>query len=116
VYENYENERVKLMDTYDNFTGLVRNSTLCRVFGCRRFFERKGVIFCTEGCTHCSRKAGEPAPPFEERDFDDDWDATTVLMQVVGPPPANVVIRRWRWDPEANENVLETYPEEVKDK
>ena len=84
---------------------------MCRVLGCRRFVGRRGLIFCTEGCTDCSRKAGDPAPGFEEHDIDDDWDASTVLMKVVGPPPANVVIRRWRWDPEKGANILEAYPE-----
>ena len=115
VYETYEKQRLKQAEIYENFTGPVRYSTLCRALGCRRVFGRGGLIFCTEGCTDCSRKGrGEPAPPFEEHDFDDDWDATTVLIKVLGPPPPNVLIRRWRWDLEANENVLETYPEEVK--
>jgi len=71
------------------------------------------MIFCTEGCTHCDRKAGDPAPPFEVHDFDDNHDASTVLMKVLGPPPPNVVIRRWRWDPEKGENVLDVYPEDA---
>ena len=81
--------------------------------GCRRFFGRKGVIFCTEGCTDCDRKAGEPAPPVEHHDFDDELDASTLLMQVLGPPPPNVVIRRWRWDPESQRNILDVYPPEM---
>lgn len=79
--------------------------------GCRRFFGRKGVIFCTEGCNDCSRKAGEPAPAFQDNDFDDAWDANTVLMEVLGPPPANIVIRRWGFDSETGESVLKTSPE-----
>jgi len=31
-------------------------------------------------------------------------------MKIVGPPPPNVVIRRWRWDTEKGENVLDIYP------
>ena len=78
--------------------------------GCRRVFGRKGLIFCTEGCcSNCDRKAGEPAPPLAEHDIDDEMDASSILIKVVGPPPPNVVIKRWRWDPEAGENYLETY-------
>jgi len=83
------------------------------MLGCRRVFGRRGVIFCTEGCNHCDRKAGEPAPPFETHDVDDYYDAASVLIKVIGPPPPNVVIRRWRWDPEKGENVLEIYPPEA---
>lgn len=42
-------------------------------------------------------------------DFDDECDASTVLMKVLGPPPENVCIRRWRWDPELQANVLDEY-------
>ena len=112
VYEKYEQERVKQIENYENFHGPVLNSTLCRACGCRRCFGRKGCCFCTEGCTGCDRKAEEPAPPFEAHDFDDDWDASTVLMTVIGPPPPNVVIRRWRWDPETGENYLSVFPED----
>jgi hypothetical protein len=31
-------------------------------------------------------------------------------MKVIGPPPPNVVIKRWRWDAEKNEYFLEIYP------
>ena len=81
------------------------------MLGCRRVFGRRGVIFCTEGCNNFDRKAGEPAPPFESHDVDEYYDASSVLIKVLGPPPPNVVIRRWRWDPEKGENVLETFPE-----
>jgi hypothetical protein len=70
---------------------------------------RKGVCFCTEGCNHCDRKAGDPAPPLDVHDFDDECDASTILIKVLGPPPANVCIRRWRWDPELQKNVLDEY-------
>ena len=61
-------------------------------------------------CNNCNRKASEPAPPFEEHDIDDDWDASSVLFQVLGPPPKNVVIRRWKWDPEKKEHFLWVHP------
>lgn len=64
------------------------------------------MVFCTEGCTDCSRKAGDPAPAFEDNDFDDAWDAQTVLIEILGPPPANEVVQRWKFDPEKNKNVL----------
>jgi len=105
---------------YEQYTGAVRNSTVCRSFGCRKFFGRGGFCFCTEGlCAGgCDRKATDPAPPFEDHYFDDDWDASTVLETVIGPPPPNVVIRRWRWDPEMQKNVLhessEVAPTETK--
>lgn len=34
-------------------------------------------------------------------------------MKVLGPPPKNVYIKRWRWDPEAAENYLEVYPTDI---
>jgi len=112
IYGRYDEDCRNQIERYRKFTGPVRASTLCRIAGCRRFCGRKGFLFCTEGCHHCNRKAGEPAPPFECHDFDDDFDASTVLMKVLGPPPPNVLIKRWRWDPEKNENVLETIPEQ----
>lgn len=115
VYKTYSTETESQVENYKNFYGPVRYSTLCRAFGCRRVCGRKGCFFCTEGCRDCNRKAGEPAPPFEVHDFDDDWDASSVLMKVIGPPPENVVIRRWRWNPETKENALETYPEGLKE-
>lgn len=115
VYNQYEKERVKQVESYQDFHGPVRNSTVCRSMGCRRVFGRKGFIFCTEGCCqhnyHCRYKnRNEPAPPFAQHDFDDDWDASSVLFHVLGPPPENVVIRRWKWDEDKNEDVLWTYP------
>lgn len=116
VYERYDIERLEQMDAYSNFHGPVRVSTVCRAFGCRRFYGRKGFCFCTEGCDTCwsdccTRQAGDPAPPFTiDHDFDDEWDASSVLLTVIGPPPTNVVIRRWRYDPETNANYLDIYP------
>ena len=103
-------ERTQQIKDYKKSAAL-RQGTCCRAMGCRRFFGRKGFFFCTEGCNHCDRKAGEPAPPPEVYDLDDDCDASTVLLHVLGPPPPNVIIRRWRYDPEKAEHVLETYPE-----
>lgn len=111
AYSVYESSRLKQIDRYERLHAPLRTSTLCRAGGCRRVFGRKGCFFCTEGCTHFDRQAGEPAPPLEEHDLDDYFDASTVLIEVLGPPPPNVVIRRWRWDPERNENILEVYPE-----
>jgi hypothetical protein len=110
VYDKYEVERLKQIETYDNYYGPMQHSTICQTYGCRRFFGRKGFCFCTEGCASCDRKTGEPAPPFVEHYFDDDYDASSVLLSVIGPPPANVVVRRWRWDPEKGEQFLEFYP------
>ena len=98
---------------YEAFEGPVRRSTMCRMFGCRRVFGAKGCCFCTEGCSHCDRKAGEPAPPREVNDFDDEFDASTVLMKVLGPPPTNISIQRWRYDPESGSSVLDMYPPEA---
>jgi len=84
--------------------------------GCRRCFGRRGCCFCTEGCSkesrefNKSRKAGDPAPPFEHRDWDDDNDASKVLMKVLGDPPKDVMYTRWDYDEERAENVLVTYP------
>ena len=110
IYERYETTRSLQIERYKQFIGPARNSTVCRTLGCRRVFGRKGFIFCTEGCTQFERKAGDPAPYFEEHDIDDNFDASSVLFEVLGPPPGNVVIRRWRWDPEKGENVLHVFP------
>ena len=110
AYEQYERKNETQIMHFNTFYGPMYLSTLCRSCGCRRFFGRKGVFFCTEGCDDCSRKAGDPAPPFDVHDFDNDWDASTVLLKVLGPPPKNVCMKRWRWDPEAGENYLEEYP------
>jgi hypothetical protein len=115
VYEQYEREREKQLTDFETFFGPIYLSTLCRAFGCRRFCGRKGFCFCSEGCRNCSRKAGDPAPPLECYDFDDDWDASTVLMKVLGPPPENVSTQRWRWDPEDGKNYLEVYPSDKHD-
>lgn len=115
VYAKYNEERARQVEAYENFVGPVHYSTLCRACGCRRVCGRQGLFFCTEGCGDCSRKPGEPAPKFEEHDFDDELDASTVLLKVIGPPPPNVVIRRWRWDPEKGENYLDVYPENAEE-
>lgn len=86
--------------------------SLCQLCGCRRVFGRRGFIFCTEGCTGCTHKAGDPAPP-GFGDGDDRFDASTVLMEVLGPPPPNVSIRRWRWDSVAEKHVLEDFPPQL---
>jgi len=112
VYANYNREKSQQVEMYENYVGPVHYSTLCRACGCRRVCGRQGVFFCTEGC-HFGRKNGEPAPSFDEHDFDDELDASTVLLKALGPPPANVVIKRWRWDPEKVEYYLDTFPENV---
>jgi hypothetical protein len=79
-----------------------------RSLGCHRFCGRRGFLFCTEGTcldrnpnnTCCSKKSGDPAPPFTTRDIDDENDASVILMKVLGPPPANVRYRRWMWNEE----------------
>lgn len=87
--------------------------------GCRRVFGRGGLCFCTEGCSkeareiRDNRKKGDPFPPFEHRDWDDDNDAARVLMKVLGNPPNDVVYTRWDYDEERGENVLVTYPKSV---
>ncbi|GAX15728.1 hypothetical protein FisN_3Hh203 [Fistulifera solaris] len=109
VYRRYNAEAESQIQYYNSFYAPVRLSTFCRAWGCRRVCGRKGVCFCTEGCNHCDRKAGDPAPPLDVHDFDDECDASTILIKVLGPPPANVCIRRWRWDPELQKNVLDEY-------
>ena len=113
IYKKYEEDVEKQINDYESFEGPVYYSTLCRACGCKRVFGRKGCCFCTEGFTNCSRKAGEPAPPFENHDLEDEWDASTIMIKVLGPPPQNVCIRRWRWDPESGKNYLESYPDVI---
>jgi hypothetical protein len=129
VYNTYEIERVQQNNKYEQYYGPVHYSTLCRGFGCRRCFGRKGCCFCTEGCDTCwyehynnncsSSRSGSSssnnnnhiAPPITcDHDIDDEWDASTILMHVLGPPPKNVIIERWRYDPESNTNYLDIYP------
>lgn len=114
VYDKYNELCEKQNRVYATFTGPQRKSTVCQALGCRRVFGRRGLIFCTEECSNlcwlCKRKSGEPPPPFEHRDLDDDNDASIVLRKVLGEPPANVVYTRWVYDEEKNENVLVTYP------
>mmetsp|Transcript_27282 Transcript_27282/g.57151 ORF Transcript_27282/g.57151 Transcript_27282/m.57151 type:complete len:488 (-) Transcript_27282:84-1547(-) len=111
AYEKYGKESAEQIARYNKISSTQYN-TFCKAMGCRRFFGRKGFIFCTEGCTHCDRKAGEVYPPPEHHEIEDDFDASSVLMKVVGPPPSNVVIKRWRWDPEKNEHIMDMYPKE----
>ena len=54
------------------------------------------------------RKAGEPAPPFDHRDMDDENDASIILRKVMGDPPSNVVYTRWEWSDIEQANVLVT--------
>ena len=116
VYADYEKLRVKQIDAYKSFRGPVQVSTVCRMCGCRRACGRRGCCFCTEGCSKESReirknrKPGDPFPPFEHRDWDDDNDASKVLMKVLGDPPKDVVYTRWDYDEEQGKNVLVTYP------
>jgi hypothetical protein len=92
------------IEYYNKYQGPVRSSTVCRKAGCRRFCGRKGCLFCTEGCDHFDRKAGEPAPPFYHRDVDDENDASVILRKILGPPPNNVVYKRWEFQDESNTN------------
>jgi len=105
VYEHYEALRIKQIEAYETFYGPVRNSTVCRGFGCRRFFGRRGCIFCTEGCCTSSKKPDEPAPPFEHRDIDDENDASVILRKVLGDPPVDVVYKKWELN-EQGENIV----------
>eukprot|EP00574_Skeletonema_japonicum_P009692 CAMPEP_0201730842 /NCGR_PEP_ID=MMETSP0593-20130828/23754_1 /ASSEMBLY_ACC=CAM_ASM_000672 /TAXON_ID=267983 /ORGANISM="Skeletonema japonicum, Strain CCMP2506" /LENGTH=327 /DNA_ID=CAMNT_0048223489 /DNA_START=414 /DNA_END=1397 /DNA_ORIENTATION=+ len=111
VYDQYKELRDKQAANYKQFTGPVRKSTFCRAFGCRRLFGRRGLIFCTEGCNDpnsscCSKKGGDPAPPFRYEDIDDINDASVVLRKVLGNPPLNVTYRGWQWDEESKEFLL----------
>lgn len=106
VYDQYKELRDKQVENYKNFTGPVRKSTCCRALGCRRLFGRRGFFFCTEGCSDpsagcCSKKSGDPAPPFRYKDIDDINDASIVLRKVLGDPPLNVRYHRWGWDEES---------------
>lgn len=109
VYSHYAESREKQIETYKSFTGPAQYSTLCRACGCRRVFGRRGFFFCTEGCCSEQQKPGDPAPPFDHRDIDDDNDASVVLRKVLGEPPANVVYKRWMYDEECNEQVMVTW-------
>lgn len=87
---------------------------MCRACGCKRLFGRKGLIFCTEGCDNLcylrKKNKGDPPPPFDHRDIDDENDASLILRKVLGDPPAHCLYTRWVFDEERNENVLITYP------
>ena len=116
VYQQHVELRNKQIHNYKTFIGPVRNSTICRSLGCRRVFGRRGLIFCTEGCcdgpdSSCScKKQGDAAPPFMQRDIDDEHDASVVLQRVVGDPPLNVTYRRWQWDEESQFEMVVTPP------
>ena len=114
AYDQYNEQCETQKKVYMEFTAPVRRSTVCQALGCRRVFGRKGLFFCTEGCSDfCwlkNKKPGDPAHPFEHRDLDDDNDASLVLRRVLGDPPATVKYTRWMYDEEKNENVLFTYP------
>lgn len=113
VYMQSNALRKKQIDFYEKYQGPVRSSTWCQKCGCRRFFGRKGCLFCTEGCHHFDRKGGDPAPPFDHRDVDDEFDASVILRKVIGPAPKNVVYRRWEFkDESSDELVLATYAAE----
>lgn len=104
VYDTHKDLRDKQVQTYKDFTGPVRKSTVCKALGCRRVFGRRGFIFCTEGCTDCcSKKSKDPAPPFRYGDIDDINDASVVLRKLLGEPPMNVTYHRWEWDEESNQ-------------
>lgn len=104
VYDAYKDSRDKQVQTYKDFHGPVRKSTVCKALGCRRVFGRRGFIFCTEGCTDCcSKKSKDPAPSFTYGDIDDINDASVVLRKVLGEPPMNVTYHRWEWDEESNQ-------------
>lgn len=102
VYNDYELARRRQIERYETFVGPVQKSTYCRAMGCRRVFGRRGALFCTEGCCTCCqsgavRRQGphEPFPPFQHRDLDDDYCASTILATCLGDPPSNVVYKRW---------------------
>ena len=110
VYKNYNHLRRKQIAYYEDYQAPVRSSILCQKCGCRRFWGRKGCCFCTEGCNHCGRKAGDPAPPFEHRDVDDECNASAILRNVLGAPPNNVVYRQWEFkDESSKEMIIVTY-------
>ena len=109
VYDDYECTRQRQIERYKNFVGPIQKSTLCRAMGCRRVLGRRGVLFCTDGCSRCCqpgtvRRQGpnEPFPPYQLRDLDDDNCASTILATCLGNPPANVVYARWELKPGAD--------------
>jgi len=110
VYEQYNIRRRKQIDAWKTFNGPVHESTLCRALGCKRFCGRNGCIFCFEGCCSERHKLGEPAPPFEQRDIDDENDASVVLRKVLGEPPANVVYKRWEFNDEGEHTLVTIGP------
>ena len=102
VHNDYELARRRQIKRYETFVGPVQKSTYCRAMGCRRVFGRRGALFCTEGCCNCCqpgavRRQGphEPFPPYQHRDLDDNFCASTILATCLGDPPSNVVYKRW---------------------
>ena len=120
AYDKYERLRQKQTQRWINFRQPRRLSTICQVFGCRRFFGRKGFLFCTEGCNdnpragccyrNLHRQSGGPFPPPAHPDWEDDHDAVRVLQAVLGDPPRNVVYQRWEWDDETKGYVVVKLP------
>ena len=119
VRRQHDELREKQVKVYNEFTGPVRNSTVCRAAGCRRVFGRRGLIFCTEGCCDGpgskKKEKDDPAPPFRYRDIDDENDASVVLQKVLGNPPRNVAYRRWQWDEENQLELVEPPPSLLED-
>mmetsp|Transcript_33374 Transcript_33374/g.73199 ORF Transcript_33374/g.73199 Transcript_33374/m.73199 type:complete len:491 (+) Transcript_33374:59-1531(+) len=101
VYKDYEERRQRQIEFYDTYISKVHVNTCCQAMGCRRFWGRRGVVFCTEGCCNCcccsdiKRQPGDPYPPVADRDLDDDNCASTILGKVLGSPPPNVKYLEW---------------------
>ena len=114
VYDTYNQECQQQIQRYNDYLHPVKYAHLCSACGCRRCFGRKGFFFCTEGCDKKSKqyefKEGDPAPPFIDRDIDDENDASMILFKVLGDPPANVRIKRWIWDEDQQKHVLFQFP------
>jgi hypothetical protein len=85
-----ENVPIRTFGKYRSGSVLVPDDiggfTFHQALGCRRVFGRKGLFFCTEGSSDCCwlrhKKPGDPPPPLEHRDLDNDNDASVVLRKV----------------------------------
>jgi hypothetical protein len=110
VYKDYDIKRLQQIEAWKSYYGPRKTSTLCRTLGCKRFCGRNGLIFCFEGCCAESHKTGEPAPPFDQRDIDDENDASVVLRKVLGDPPANVVYKRWEFNDQGDPTLVTRGP------
>eukprot|EP00797_Seminavis_robusta_P016131 Sro2403_g326380.4 (245) ;mRNA; f:2204-2938 len=130
VYDQYETQRQRQIKLYKEFKEPVRLSTWCRKLACQRCFGRKGVVFCTEGCcceddnTHRTmgrcysnlkqqalpQDDNPPFAPYSHADWDDDHNAATILQQVLGNPPPNVVYRKWQYDPDTKQHIVVQSP------